>query len=147
MPDWYQDRSDIIDLAVRYTWALDTKRIDDLDDVFLADATAMLHGVECADREAIKARIGGAILPLDRTQHLVGNHQVAVEGDRATHRCQLQAQHVMEGTDGGDNLIVGGFYDDRLVRTDDGWRIEHRLMQQTWIEGNPAVVRRRASGR
>jgi len=74
MSDWYRDRADIIDLAVRYTWALDTKHLDGLDEVFAPDATALLHGVECADREAIKARIGGAILRLDHTQHLVGNH-------------------------------------------------------------------------
>jgi SnoaL-like domain len=142
MPDRYQDRADIIDLAVRYTWALDTKHIDGLDDVFLADATATLRGVECRDREEIKARIGGAILRLDRTQHLIGNHQVTVDGDEGTHRCHLHSQHVLEGVDGGDNYIVGGYYEDRVVRRPDGWRIAHRLMQQTWTAGNPRVVER-----
>jgi len=28
------------------------------------------------------------------------------------------------------------------VRTPDGWRIAHRLMQQTWTEGNPAVTKK-----
>ena len=143
MPDWYQDRADIIDLAVRYTWALDAKQIDGLDDVFTADATARLRGVECSDRDQIKARIGGAILRLDRTQHLIGNHQVAVDGDEGTHRCHLHSQHVLAGTDGGDNFIVGGFYADRVVRTPDGWRITHRVMEQTWVDGNPNVVKRR----
>jgi hypothetical protein len=127
---------------VRYTWALDTKHIDALDDVFRPDATALLRGVECVGRDQIKSRIGGAILRLDRTQHLVGNHQVTVDGDVGTHRCHLQSQHVLEGTDGGDNYIVGGYYEDRVVRTPDGWRIAHRVMQQTWSEGNPAVTRR-----
>jgi hypothetical protein len=142
MSDRYRDRADIIDLAVRYTWALDTKHIDGLDDVFLADATATLRGVECADRDEIKARIGGAILRLDRTQHLIGNHQVTVDGDEGTHRCHLHGQHVLEGADGGDNYIVGGYYEDRVVRGPDGWRIAHRLMQQTWTAGNPRVVER-----
>jgi hypothetical protein len=142
MADPYRDRADIIDLAVRYTWALDMKDMDGLDEVFLADATALLRGVECTGRDQIKSRIGGAILRLDRTQHLVGNHQVTVDGDVGTHRCHLQSQHVREGTDGGDNFIVGGYYEDRVVRTTDGWRIAHRLMQQTWSEGNPAVTAR-----
>lgn len=138
------DRDDIIDLAIAYTWALDTKQVDDLRRVFTADATGLLRGVECAGVDAIIARIGGSILRLDHTQHLVGNHQVTVDGDTATHRCQLHSQHVKAGTPGGDNFIVGGFYDDRLVRTADGWRIAHRVMQQTWSAGNPDVVKRPA---
>jgi len=136
------DREDIIDLAVRYTWALDTKNVEGLRDVFLPDATAMLRGVECEGVDSIIARIGGAILRLDHTQHFVGNHLVTVDGDTGTHRCQLQSQHVKIGTDGGDNYIVGGYYEDRVVRTAAGWRIAHRLMQQTWTEGNPSVTKR-----
>ncbi len=136
------DRDAIIDLAVAYTWALDTKRIDELRDIFLPEATASLRGVECQGVDAIIDRIGGAILRLDRTQHLVGNHQVTVDGDRGTHRCHLQSQHVKEGTEGGDNFIVGGYYEDQVVRIPGGWRIAHRVMQQTWTEGNPAVTRR-----
>ena len=142
MADRTSDRGDIIDVAVRYTWALDTKNLDDLRNVFTSDATAVLRGVECTGVEEIIARIGGAVTRLDRTQHLVGNHLVSVDGDTGTHRCHLQSQHVLEGTEGGDNYIVGGYYDDRVVRTADGWRIAHRVMQQTWSEGNPNVVKR-----
>ncbi|HTH05097.1 MAG TPA: nuclear transport factor 2 family protein [Ilumatobacteraceae bacterium] len=136
------DREDIIDLAVRYAWALDSKNVDGLRDVFTADATAMLRGVECHGVDQIIARIGGSILRLDHTQHFISNHQIVVDGDTATHRCQLQSQHVRAGVDGGNNFIVGGYYDDRVVRTPDGWRIAHRLMRQTWTEGNPAVVKK-----
>lgn len=136
------DRDEIIDLAIAYTWALDTKHVDGLREVFTPDATAMLRGVECAGVDAIIERIGGAILRFDHTQHLVGNHQVSIEGDVGTHRCQLHSQHVKAGTPGGDNFIVGGFYEDRVTRTPEGWRISHRLMQQTWTAGNPDVVRR-----
>jgi len=136
------DREDIIDLAVRYAWALDSKNVDGLRDVFTPDATAMLRGVECRGVDQIIARIGGSILRLDCTQHLVSNHDVVVDGDTATHRCQLQSQHVRAAAEGGDNFIVGGYYEDRVVRTPEGWRIAHRLMQQTWTEGNPAVTKK-----
>ena len=95
------DREDIIDLAVRYAWALDSKQIEVLREVFLPDATAMLRGVQCDGVDAIIARIGGSILRLDCTQHLISNHQIVVDGDRATHRCQLQSQHVRDGAEGG----------------------------------------------
>lgn len=142
MTDPISDRSDIIDLAVRYAWALDSKDLDELRNVFTPDATALLRGVRCDGVDEIIARVGGAVLRLDHTQHLVGNHQVTVTGDTGTHRCQLQAQHVLAGCEGGDNFIVAGYYEDEVVRTTAGWRIAHRLMQQTWTAGNPLVTRR-----
>lgn len=135
------DERAIIDLTVAYTWALDTKQFDELRNVFTPDATGMLHGVACDDAEAIIARISGALVRLDASQHLIGNHQVRIDGDTATCRCQLQSQHVKHGTDGGDTYLIGGTYDDRLVRTADGWRISHRTMQETWSAGNRAVVK------
>lgn len=132
----------IIDVTIAYTWALDTKQFHELDDVFTPDATGMLHHVECVGREAIVARISGALSRLDASQHLIGNHQVRVDGDTATCRCQLQSQHVRRGTEGGDNFIIGGYYLDTFARTPDGWRITHRVMEETWREGNQAVVSR-----
>lgn len=136
------DQQDIIDLTIAYAWSLDTKEVEGLRNVFLPDATATLHGVECAGVDAIIARIGGAILRLDRTQHFIGNHQVVLTGDTATCRCQLQSQHVLQGAAGGDNFIIGGYYEDQLVRTAAGWRISNRLMAETWREGNAGVVLR-----
>ena len=92
------DREDIIDLAVRYAWALDSKNVEGLRDVFLPDATALLRGVDCNGVDAIIGRIGGSILRLDCTQHLISNHQIVVDGDTGTHRCQLQSQHAVSYT-------------------------------------------------
>ena len=135
------DEKAIIDLTIAYTWALDTKQFDELRDVFTTDATGMLHNVACADLEAIIDRIATALVPLDATQHLIGNHQVRIDGDTAICRCQLHSQHVKRGTEGGDTYVIGGTYEDRLVRTPNGWRIAHRTMAETWHAGNRAVVR------
>ena len=72
---------------------------------------------------------------------MVTNHQVQVDGDTARHRCQMQAQHVRHGADGGPNYIVAGRYEDELVRTADGWRIAHRDLVIVWTDGNIRVVR------
>lgn len=150
------DRSEIVEVACRYTWALDAKSWDLLDDVFTPDATADLGGVSSDGREAIKERIAAALGPLDVSQHLVGSHDVTVgpDGDAATHRCQLHAQHVrraatddvgpdasIEARSSPDRFVVAGIYDDRLVRTDGGWRIAHRTLTVTWTSGNPGVTR------
>ena len=136
------DEQAIIDVAIAYTWALDTKRLDQLRSVFLPDATADLNDVHCEDIDAIIARIERPLARLDVTQHLVGNHQVRVDGDTATHRCHLQSQHVKRGTEGGDNYLIGGIYEDRLTRTPDGWRIAHRTLTGIWTDGNAAVIGR-----
>ena len=106
-------------VALRYCRALDTKDWRLLDDVFVADATADLAGPSpLVGIEAIRARIRTALEHLDVSQHLVGNHEVSVDGDTATHRCYLQAQHVRRAAAGGPNYIVAGRYEDRLARTD-----------------------------
>ncbi len=135
------DRLAIIDVTVDYCWALDTKSWDALDEVFTADATADL-GRPLDGRESIKARIRHALEHLDDSQHLVATHQVRVLGDEATCRCYLQAQHVRGDVDGGDTFMYAGRYEDRFVRTADGWRIQHRDLVPMWTAGNPAVVGR-----
>jgi hypothetical protein len=81
-----------------------------------------------------------ALEHLDTSQHLVGNHEIQVDGDDATHRCYLQAQHVRQAATGGPNYIVAGRYEDRFRRTDQGWRIVHRALVVMWTEGNVGVV-------
>lgn len=135
------DERDIVALALRYCRALDTKDWPGLADVFLPDATAELGTPVTLDGLAqIVDRVRTALQHLDDSQHLVGNHEVAVDGDTATHRCYLQAQHIRHGATGGPHYIVAGRYEDRLVRTGAGWRIAHRSLVVMWTEGNIAVA-------
>ena len=136
------DRQAIVDVTVDYTWILDHGDHAELARVFAPDATAVLGGVECNGVDAIVARVHRALSPLTISQHIISNHQVVVTGDEATCRCYLQAQHVRAGTEGGDNFIIAGRYEDRFARTGDGWRIVHRTLTVDWTEGNPAVVGR-----
>lgn len=135
-----RDRAAIVEVTNRYAWALDTRSWDDLDDVFLSDATAFMTE-DLVGREAIKARVRRALEPLDLSQHIIANHQIVIDGDRASCRCYLQAQHVREAAGRSPNFIVAGRYEDQLVRTADGWRIAHRDLVIMWTDGNPAVAR------
>ena len=135
------DERDIVAVAFRYCRALDTKDWPALATVFLPDATADLSsGTDLVGLEAIVGRIRTALEHLDDSQHLVGNHEVLVDGDAATHRCYLQAQHVRRAATGGPNYLVGGRYEDRLVRTAQGWRIAHRTLTVMWTDGNVVVA-------
>lgn len=135
-----EDRLAIIDVTVAYCWALDTGDWSALDDVFLPDATAELGTPLVLDLDGIKKRVKSVLEPLDGSQHVVSTHQITVDGDTATCRCYLMAQHVRDGVPGGDNLMLGGRYEDALIRTSAGWRISHRKLITTWREGNPKVV-------
>ena len=138
---------DVVRVALRYCRALDTKNWALLDDVFVPDATADLSSpTHLVGIEAISGRIRTALENLDDSQHLVGNHEVVVDGDSATHRCYLQAQHVRQAASGGPNYIVAGRYEDRLVRTAAGWRIAHRTLTVMWTDGNLAVARGDGAG-
>lgn len=136
------DERDIVALAARYCRALDTKDWPLLSEVFLPDATAQLGVPSLLEGiEAIRERIRTALEYLDDSQHLVGNHEVTVDGDVGTHRCYLQAQHIREVPEGSPNYMIAGRYEDRVQRTPDGWRIAHRTLTVMWSEGNLAVVR------
>lgn len=135
------DERAIVAVATRYCRALDTKDWPQLTAVFLSDATADLASpTRLVGLEAIVTRIRTALEHLDASQHLVGNHEVSVDGDSATHRCYVQAQHVLRAATGGHNYLVGGRYEDELVRTPDGWRIAYRALVVMWTDGNVAVA-------
>jgi hypothetical protein len=133
------DEHAIVALTSRYCWALDRLDRDALAQVFLADAVAEL-GARCEGFEAIWERVRGALSGLDGSQHVVGSHVVEVDGDEARSRCYLIAQHIRRAAEGGPHWVVGGMYEDRVVRTPDGWRIAHRVLTPLWTDGNLRVV-------
>ncbi|AGP52269.1 MFS transporter [Streptomyces rapamycinicus] len=78
--------------------------------------------------------------PLDTTQHLVTNVETVINGDTAEATACFLAQHVRANTEGGDQFLIGGRYDDRLTRTPEGWRTTRRRVNGLWTQGIPKVV-------
>jgi 3-phenylpropionate/cinnamic acid dioxygenase small subunit len=137
------DEKSIVDVCVRYATAIDDRDWARLRSCFLPDAVGIYH----ADRvltgyQAIEDVVRTAVTPLSRTQHLVTNFAVVLDGDEATSRCYLHAQHVRAGLPDGEQFIIAGRYSDRFVRTTDGWRIRERRLDRWWTAGNPAVTAR-----
>ena len=129
----------VVNVTHAYCWALDDHAWDDLDDVFATDATAELGG-EYVGLAAIKDRVASVLLRLRASQHMVSTHQVTLDGDAATCRCYLHAQHVREIDGLEAQFVVGGRYDDELVRAPDGWRITRRVLTVIWTAGDPRVL-------
>lgn len=134
------DRREIEDVLIKYAMSLDARDWTALEDVFLPDAVAKLGHYECANREEIVATCRNALSGLTCSQHIVTNFTVTVDGDTAASMCYLHAQHNYLPAVGLTNFIVAGSYNDKLVRTDGGWRIADRHLKQIWVDGNAGLM-------
>jgi hypothetical protein len=86
--------------------------------------------------EGIKITFTG----LDATQHVMTNPLVDVDGDRARLRMYMKAEHFLRNDAGDDGFALGGWYDDRLLRTASGWRIEAVTLNVLWTRGNRHIM-------
>jgi hypothetical protein len=83
-------------------------------------------------------------------QHISPNHVITfdtTDPDRAICSSYMYAQHYLEGATGGDFYLMRGSYDNHMVRTDDGWKIERLVQHVSWLDGNtdaPAQAMARA---
>ncbi len=140
--EYLLDHHDVCNLLYRYAQALDEKNWELLATCFTPDAVA-LYGEVLGRKdgfEAIRETCRSALGKLDSSQHIISNPEIEIDGDRATSRCYVHAQHTKAGTPGGDNMIIGGTYLDEIVRTADGWRIQQRELRFLWQEGNQAIL-------
>jgi hypothetical protein len=135
------DKQAIIEVMTRYTTGLDTRDWDLLKSCFTPDGDAdfgALAGVGVLESpEALVDLCRASLQDLQATQHLQGNFEVEVQGDTANAKCYFQANHFLDTAPGGSNFVVWGTYRDRLVRSDDGWKIAHRELIPTSVGGNP----------
>ncbi len=136
------DRREIDDVLYRYAQALDSHDWDLLRTVFTPDAVAdflELGGVN-EGIDTIVGLISGVLSGLDASQHLIGSparHRRRRPGHG--HLLPAGPARLPRRAEGGDHYLVGGTYADRLVRTPEGWRIAHRTLHATWMDGNPEV--------
>jgi len=140
-----EDRLAIDDLLTRYAVAIDTKRFDVLDTVFTPDATidyTSAGGIRGAFPE-VKQWLADTLAMFPMTQHLVCNRDVKLDGDTATARSHFFNPMGLPAADGSDGLtlfFVGGYYNDTLRRTGDGWRITQRIEETAWMQSAPTAT-------
>ncbi len=77
---------------------------------------------------------------LDATQHVMTNPLVDVAGDHARCRMYMKAEHFLLTDQGDSGYALGGYYDDRLVRTSAGWKIEAVTLHVKWHRGNRQIM-------
>ncbi len=77
---------------------------------------------------------------LDTIHHLVTNHVITLDGDRAICRANMQGTHVLANPSGGSTWQVGGNHVYQLTRTSHGWRISGITFNIQWATGNQNIL-------
>jgi hypothetical protein len=127
MADLARDRDAIRDLLARYTYHGDRGRLTEMTACFAADGVLEYLGKAPQGPAAIAAALASGTRDARLTfiRHHITNPLIAVDGDGATARSYF----IVHSNFGPDH---SGTYDDRLVRTADGWRFAHRRVRIDW---------------
>ena len=135
------DRAEISDVQLRYATGLDFRDWTTFRSCFAdeieVDFTSLFGGTPrtvSADRWTESAR--KTVSGLQATQHMITNHVITVDGDRALCVAYVQAQHYLPNDKGDSTQTMGGFYTNHFIRTPAGWKIRACKLTLTWTTGN-----------
>lgn len=129
------DRIEIEDLLTRYATAVDAKEWDAFTSCFTADAVldyTAAGGIRGGLAEA-RQWLSEVMPYFPMCQHIVTNRAVVLHGDTATSRsCLFNPMGMPDGRGGFELFFDGAYYNDKLVRTPQGWRIRERVLETTY---------------
>ena len=134
---WLLDLTEIDQLLISLTAALDARRWQEYAALYAADGILDIDGLPPVKQPDLAAHVERAVGAFAATQHAVSNHKIEVAGDQATSRAAFLVTHV-ETDDPADCNHLGGWYDGAYRRTTDGWR---------FVRVRPSIVWRNASSR
>lgn len=129
-------------LKYRYLRTLDTKQWEEFEDCFVPAATADYDGLVFEDRAALVGYMRENLGPGLITLHQAHHPEVDVDGDTATGRWYLQDKVIVPDLQFA--LEGAAIYEDRYLRTPEGWRVTHtgyrRTYEMTWsLQDLPSV--------
>ncbi|MGW0689687.1 nuclear transport factor 2 family protein [Streptomyces sp. NPDC002754] len=121
----------------RLASALDTRDWEGIAAAFTTDATG--YGATGVRNivTVVRNHLGGC----GPTQHLLGNHRVTVDGDRARSLTYARVYHQGAGPWAGHFFECCGEYDDHWRRTEDQWLLCGREFTMTIRLGDFGVLR------
>ena len=137
------DRFEIQDLCHYYAHLIDQKEFDTLrDKIFTEDAHIdySVFGGSVGDVEEtigfLKAAVTNELFP--NSQHLNGNIQVTLNADSAQGRVMcFNPMEMVIGEGKTQTYFIGLWYVDEYRRTPQGWRINRRVEEKSWVFNAP----------
>jgi 3-phenylpropionate/cinnamic acid dioxygenase small subunit len=130
-------RQDVAEILVRYATGIDRRDWALFRTCFTEDCDADYgdighwHGVD-----EITEWMERTHEPCGYTVHRITNVAVSADGDGGDDRVQARSyvDALVLGPDNRSGVRAAGFYDDELVRTDDGWRIARRRFTSILVQ-------------
>jgi 3-phenylpropionate/cinnamic acid dioxygenase small subunit len=120
-----EDRQDISDLLVRYATGIDRKDWPLFRTVFTGDCELDYGEIGTwSGVDAVAEFMEKAHAMAGHTMHRITNHAISIDGDNAVARSYIDGLIMAADNTSGVNAI--GYYDDEIVRTNEGWRIARR---------------------
>jgi hypothetical protein len=140
--DEISDRMEIQDLLVAYSYAIDSRDFDALDDVFTPDAWIdyTVFGGTAGNLPDTKKFLTESMPMFSSFQHMISTSKIVIDGDTATAKTICHNPMVMPlGDDKVQVFYCGLWYVDDLVRTADGWRITKRVEEKSYVHNMPGI--------
>lgn len=129
------DRREIDDLLVRYATAVDTKDWDLYETCFTDDAFIDYEsagGIKGKLPE-VRSWLEKTLVMFPMTQHVVCNRVVDLDGEKATARSVFyNPMGLPQGEKRQILFFDGGYYNDKLIKTEQGWRIVERIEESSY---------------
>jgi 3-phenylpropionate/cinnamic acid dioxygenase small subunit len=136
MSEIAQNRQEIKEVLYRYSLMVDRRRWEMIDQVFSADATIDYTSVGSGGKKAPHREmlewLNESLAPWPMNLHFISNEIIEITDRTATSTCAFNAPMGRKKKDGSSVFLTNaGYYEDKLVYTDKGWRISERVCDMT----------------
>ncbi|MFC4374172.1 nuclear transport factor 2 family protein [Nocardia halotolerans] len=128
------DKADVVEVLDLYVHHLDFSRDTDSwlssvfdDDVEVVYPTGVYRGLAELSEFGQMANSAAA-----HTHHVMANHRVVLDGDKADVTAHLTAVHVRGDADSSAQFAIGGHCTAAVVRTAAGWRVRRFVFTLVW---------------
>lgn len=131
-------------LAYRYADAIDACDLDRFLDVFTPDARLHIYHPDADEpfwnfsgHEEMRIIPGRMEDMFAQTMHVMTNHLVEVDGDRAKGTVLCTARHLTKDRENSMNVMIR--YIDKYARQGGEWKIADRQIRFLWSEQHAAI--------
>ncbi|MEM7098639.1 MAG: nuclear transport factor 2 family protein [Pseudomonadota bacterium] len=139
------DYNEIVRRRYEYAMGIDTKDFKLLRSVFTETITMDFQDYSGQPRSTLQAddwvaNCKNLFTGLDATQHVMTNPIVDIDGERATCKMYMKAEHFLQNDQGNNDFALGGYYIDQLEKSRGRWLINAVTLKIFWNRGNRHIM-------
>lgn len=146
---YLMDREEIEQQIINYALSFDRKDWDlhrsvFTDDIEMDFSASIGDGLTPMKADDWVAAVKPFFENLEATQHIGIPLSIQINDDKAYVISSLRAKHYLPNERGGSTQTMFGYYENWLIRTTDGWKINRIVQHIDWNEGNWYVFEKAA---